>query len=447
MSIPVTDLPAVATDPYLRRFDKFESGALSPYPSWVTRLRKAAISHFVELGFPTLDDEEWRFTNLGPIHAMTPRFDPPAPSLTMAQVAPFLFGGMPSHRLVFLDGQFVPEVSAVGALLPGVHVEPLRSALAWPDGFLATHLARQARFETHAFVALNTALFLDGLCVVVPPGRTVELPIHALFLDSGAHAGLSVHPRNFIRVGAGGQARVIEQYASLGSAPALTNAVTELVVDEAAVLEHARIQRQHTALCHVASVQALLERKARFTSHSVSLGARLSRNDIGLVLNGEGIDAVLNGLYLARGEQLVDHHTVADHTQPRCQSHEFYHGLLDGRARGVFNGKIFVRKAAQKTDAKQTNRTLLLSPEATIDTKPQLEIFADDVKCTHGATVGQLNDEAIFYLRSRGIGLHAARQMLLHAFAADILGRVSQEPVRLELERRLAAWLAEGAGR
>jgi Fe-S cluster assembly protein SufD len=282
---------------------------------------------------------------------------------------------------------------------------------------------------------LNTAFFQDGAFIHVPAGKRVERPVHLLFLSTAHEPGLSANPRNLIIAEKGSQLTVIESYGSTADATYFNNAVTEMIVGEDAVVEHCKFQDEHPAAFHMAAIHADLGRRSNFISHSIALGAKLSRNNIRTALAGEGLECILNGLYLTQGDQLADHHMVVEHAQPHCNSHEYYNGILDGRSKGVFHGRILVRQAAQKTDAKQTNKNLLLSEDATADTKPQLEIYADDVKCTHGATVGQLNDESIFYLRARGIGQETARRILIHAFAGEIIERVRYAPAREELDK------------
>ncbi|NDD37249.1 MAG: Fe-S cluster assembly protein SufD, partial [Verrucomicrobia bacterium] len=275
------------------------------------------------------------------------------------------------------------------------------------------------------------------------PNAVAAEPIHLLFVSVPGDAANTAQPRNLIVAGTNSSAKIVEHYVSLGGAAHFTNAVTEIAVGEGANIEHAKFQEENLEAFHIATVQVTLARDSRFLSHSISTGARLARHNINLVMTGQGVDCVMNGLYAAGGKQLVDHHTVADHAQPHCGSHEYYHGILGGSSRGVFNGKIFVRKDAQKTDAKQTSRNLLLTDTATVNSKPQLEILADDVKCTHGATVGQLNDEALFYCRTRGIAEVNARRLLTHAFASEIVNRITVEPVREHLEQVLWARLEE----
>jgi Fe-S cluster assembly protein SufD len=269
----------------------------------------------------------------------------------------------------------------------------------------------------------------------VLPGVEVEPPLQLLFITTAEQPGSATHPRNLIALGRNSRVTVLESYASLTSAAHVTNAVTELSVADGASLEHLRFQDENPAAIHLATVGGEFGRESRVRLHSFALGARLSRVNFRTRLAGEGLECVLNGLYLTRGEQLADHHMIVEHAQPHCASHEYFNGILDDRSRGVFHGRILVRPAAQKTDAKQTNKNLLLSDAAQVDAKPQLEIYADDVKCTHGATVGQLNEESIFYLRSRGLGAATARRMLIHAFAGEIIDRVQCLPAREELDR------------
>jgi Fe-S cluster assembly protein SufD len=431
-------------DPHVSAFEDFERDGAAKSPSWINLIRRAGIAHFAELGIPTIKHEEWRYTSTAPIAKLPfrPVLAPTRAPGVAEQMQPFLFEGLSAHRLVFVDGHFSPQVSACNPT-DGVKISSLAEAIRTDADLLQPVLARYARGDTNAFVALNTAFLQDGAFIFVPEGAVVVEPVHVLFLTTSEQPGATRQPRNLILASRNSQVKIIEHYVSLVDTPYFTNAVSEIVVGEGAVVEHCKIQSESSKAFHVATIHAQQDRNSRFVSHSISIGAKLARNDIYLALAGQGIDSILNGLYVGKDDQLVDHHTVADHRMPHCNSHEFYHGILEGRARAVFNGKIFVRKDAQRTDAKQTNKNLLLSEEATIDTKPQLEIYADDVKCTHGATVGQLDEESIFYLRSRGIGLEDARRMLIHAFASDILNRISIEPVRAELDRLLFGRLEE----
>jgi Fe-S cluster assembly protein SufD len=423
------------TDPHLEKFEWFENEIRRP--AWLFPLRKAGIARFAELGFPTLRQEDWRFTNVAPIANLPfkPVFEPSMEGLAPETIANSTFGQLEAARLVFVDGHYVGELSAPGRLPPGVVVGSLAGALAEDCGLLEKGLGRSAQEEAGPFAALNLAFFQDGAFILVPPGKVLAAPVHLLFLSTAKETGAASHPRNLVLVGAGSQATVFESYVSLQEAPAFTNVVTEMALEEGAVVEHCKFQDEGLNAFHIASLRLLLGPKSNLTSHSIATGAKLSRNNLRACLAGPGVQCVLNGLYLTRADQLADHHMVVEHAAPQCASHEYYNGILDGRSKGVFHGRILVRPAAQKTDAKQTNKNLLLSEDATVDTKPQLEIYADDVKCTHGATVGQLNEESIFYLRSRGLAAQTARRMLIHAFAGEILERIRHRPAREELDR------------
>jgi len=425
------------TDPHLAKFSRFEQDGAPHRPPWLWLLRKAGLARFAELGFPTVQDEDWRFTNVAPIAKL-----PFEPVLEAADNAPspealsgFAFAGLKGSRLVFVNGLFSARLSSVLPQAGGVRIGSLADALADDTGLIERHLARYARAEENAFAALNTAFFQDGAFIHVPAGKSVAGPVVLLYVSTADQPGVTIHPRNLILVEDGGQLTVVENYARLAEAPYFTNAVTELVVGDHAIVEHCKYQNESLEAFHVATLHAHLGRNSNGVSHSFATGARLSRNNIRTKLAGEGLECVLNGLYLTRGEQLADHHMLVEHVQPHCASHEYFNGILDDRSKGVFHGRILVQQAAQKTDAKQTNKNLLLSDHATANTKPQLEIYADDVKCTHGATIGQMNDESIFYLRARGIGLETARRMLMHAFAGEIIDRVRCAAVREELDK------------
>jgi Fe-S cluster assembly protein SufD len=317
----------------------------------------------------------------------------------------------------------------------GAKVSSLAAALASDSAFVEKQLGRCALTGNNSFAALNQAFFLDGGFVHVPAGVSIAEPIQFIFVSTAKQGGETIQPRNLIVAEANSKATVIESYISADTTAYFTNAVTEIVAGDNAALEYVKFQDESADAFHLATIAGELGRASNVKIHSFALGAKLSRNNIRANLAGEGLECILNGLYLTRGEQLADHHMVVEHAQPHCASHEYFNGILDDKSKGVFHGRIFVRPIAQKTDAKQTNKNLLLSDDATVDTRPQLEIYADDVKCTHGATVGQLNDESIFYLRSRGIGKDTARRMLIHAFAGEIIARVKCDPIREELDK------------
>ena len=421
-------------EPQLENFERFEPKA--KHPAWVFPLRKAGLARFAELGFPTLHDEDWRFTNIAPIARLPfkPVLEPATRRVPADFVSGTTFGSLAACRLVFVNGHFAKELSS-SPQDKGVIVQNLATAMVEHEEELKRFLAAEAPDQSNPFLALNTAFFQDGAFVHIPRGKIVEQPIHLLFIATSEETGATFHPRNIILAGSGSQATVLESYARTVDAAYFTNTTTELVLEEGAVLEHCKYQDEGPSAFHMASIVARLGRQSNLISHSFATGAKLSRNNIRTHLAGEGVECILNGLYLTRDEQLADHHMIVEHAEPHCNSHEYFNGILKGRSKGVFHGRILVRQPAQKTDAKQTNKNLLLSNDATVDTKPQLEIYADDVKCTHGATVGQLNEEAIFYLRSRGVGAETARSMLVHAFAGEIIERIRYAPAREELDK------------
>jgi Fe-S cluster assembly protein SufD len=426
-------------DVYLANFERLRKERGDGRPS-LWRLRESAIERFAELGFPTLHDEEWRFTNVAPLAqvAFQPAVYRPG-GWSPEKLHQAAFAADEGCRLVFVNGHYSRELSSLRGLPDGVVVDSLAAVLGAHPEWAEPSLARYARFEASPFTALNTAFLRDGAFVSIPKGKVVTGPIHLLFLSTPSDEPAVAHPRNLIVAGTGSQANVVETFLGPQSGVYFTNGVTEVVLGQNAGIDHYKVQRESTEAFHVATTQIHQGRDSRFTSHAITLGGGLVRNDVNAVLAAEGCECTLNGLYLAAGRQHVDNHTRIDHAKPHCASHELYKGILDGQAHGVFNGKIYVHQDAQKTDAKQTNQTLLLSADAVINSKPQLEIFADDVKCTHGATIGQLDHEAVFYLRSRGLGRQEARSLLTYAFANDIIRRIQIEPLRAGLEELLLA--------
>jgi Fe-S cluster assembly protein SufD len=410
----------------------------------LAQTREAALSRFLTLGFPTTRDEEWRFTSVAPIVERAFALPQTSPAARHRDIAPLRSADAFGAELVFVDGRFAPALSTADALPRGARAGSLTDfAAAHADG-IGSHLTRVALFERRPFVALNTAFFADGAYIHVPAHTVVEKPIHVVFVSTGETNGRPAmsHPRVLAVLGDDSQAAVVESYAGPDGAEYFTNVVTEIVLGQNAVLDHYKLQHESTQAYHVGTIVVKAGRSASCTSHSVSLGGALVRNDVIAILAGEGGECTLNGLYLADGQRLIDNHTTIDHAMPHCGSREIYKGILADRARGVFNGKIIVRPDAQKTDAKQTNRALLLSEDAQVNSKPELEIFANDVKCTHGAAVGQLDQDAVFYLRSRGLDLAEARHLLIHAFAGDVLNRMPLLPVRNGVEEVLQRQLA-----
>jgi Fe-S cluster assembly protein SufD len=420
-------------------------------PRWLRRARKDAIGVFDRRGFPTTRSEDWRFTSVQPlVDAQFRTIAAPGGEVSAAQVAALAFGHAEWPTVVFVNGRHAPELSSSGRLPAGVRVVDLASALAGEGGvgaLVERHLTRVASSEAHAFTALNAALMHDGAVVHVPADVEVRQPIHLVFVSDALAAEGAAHLRNLLVLGRGAKATVIESYVATGDARYFTNAVTEAVVADGATLTHYKVQRESERAFHVGTVDVHQARDSHYVSFSFATGAQLSRTNVYTRLDGAGCGATLNGLYMADGTQHVDHQTRIEHVAPNCYSRELYKGVLDGQSHGVFNGKVYVHPEAQKTDGKQTNNTLLLSPTAQIDTKPQLEIFADDVKCTHGATVGRLDATSLFYMQSRGINAESARKLLTYAFAADVLETIELQPVKEELERwTLERFAGENAG-
>lgn len=421
-------------NPFWEKFDLLQNKASEP--EWLAGQRKAAIARFAEIGFPTLQDEDWRFTNVSPIAKLPfqPVLEPMGNAPDAATVRGLIFAGLESTKLVFVDGHYSEELSTRLPEAKGVIIQSLKSALDQNPELLEPHFGRHLDDKSNAFIALNTAFFRDGAFIQIPSETKLKGPIHLLHLSTGGDNGAASHIRHLVLAEKHSEATLLESYLSLGSTVTVTNTAIELLIGEGAHLEHCKFQDESPNSYHVASLHARIHSKANVAAHSFVLGAKIARNNIRTGLEGEGVECVLNGLYLTRAEQLADHHMIVEHAKPHCNSHEYFNGILDGRSKGVFHGRILVRPDAQKTDAKQTNKNLLLSDDASIDTKPQLEIYADDVKCTHGATIGQLNDESIFYLRARGIGEETAKRMLIHAFAGEIIDRVRYAPVREVLD-------------
>jgi Fe-S cluster assembly protein SufD len=407
-------------------------------------LREAAFARFAKLGLPTTQDEEWKYTSLAPLAQV--RFESAAetrlPGLDRWALED---SGI---RLVFIDGRHRPELSSRTAGPGGAFIGSLAAALAERPELVERELARHAD-QRDALTALNTAFIEDGAFIHLPAFAVLQTPIHLLFVSTAPGKATLSQPRNLIVLGAGSQATVVETYAGLRDEVYLTNAVTEVVLGDGARLDHYKLQEESARAFHLALLQVNHGRDSHFTSHSISLGSALARNEVRALFAREGSECTLNGLYMAAGKQHLDNRTVIDHQSPRCTSRELYKGVLDGHSRGVFSGRVLVREDAQKTDASQANKNLLLSDDALVDTKPQLEIFADDVKCAHGAAVGQLDEEALFYLRSRGIGREAARSLLTYAFASEMVNLIPLAPLRARVRElvtsRLPKWGREAA--
>ena len=422
--------PAGAIERYVGQYDAFAANGAGGAPPWLREIRAAALARFAELGFPTTRQEEWRFTSVASI-AETP-FAVPARRAGPAakRVAPLFLPVESACRLVFVNGRFSEALSSAAGLPSGVRAGSLVAAIESEPRLVEAHLARHAAYAANPFGALNTAFLRDGAFVHVAAGVDLDAPLQLLFLTAPGAKPAVTHPRSLIMVERGARASVVEGYAALHDGTYWTNAVTEVVLAEDAHLELVRPQREAPSAFHVATTHTLQARSSVLRFHPIVLGAALARHDIVSVLDGPGAELVLNGLYLLNGTRHADHHTVIDHAKPDCQSHEFFNGVLADAGRGVFNGRIIVRPGAQRTDSKQTNHNLVLSEQARADSQPQLEIYADDVKCTHGATLGPLDAKELFYLQSRGLDPEQARGLLLYGFGAEILGRIRHAGVR-----------------
>lgn len=425
------------TTPYVEQFETFAASGAKDGPSWLPALRKKAFERFTALGFPTTRDEDWHFTSVTPIAERTFKAIKPAPTaLTLSDLEPYLVDAE-WHRLVFVNGRLEPALSQFAGLPADVQLAPLSEVLREEPEWAEKHLGSLAAFDKAAFTAMNTAFMQEGVVLRVPKGEVIDTPIHILHVTDANAAGAAIHPRLLVVAEPLAQAMLVEQYVGLGAVSYLVNAVAEIVVGNGARVDHYKVQNESTEAFHVGTAQVTQGRDSIYHSFSFAAGAALSRTNIYTKLADTNSEGRLNGLYLLDGSQHGDHQTFVEHLAESCASRELYCGVLDGQSHGVFNGKVYVDPIAQKTDGKQTNKALLLSPQARVDTKPQLEIFADDVKCTHGATVGRIDEMALFYLKSRGIGGDAARALLTYAFAAEALETIEIDALRLSLERQV----------
>jgi Fe-S cluster assembly protein SufD len=412
-----------------------ESFAAGVGPSWLPALRTSAFERFTALGFPTTRDEDWHYTSVTPI---TEKLFKPAKPGTLAfspnDINELVIGDPSWHRLVFVNGRFEKSLSQFHELPVEATVSTLADVLKDQPELVAERLGKLAAFNKAPFTALNTAFVQDGVVIHVPGGVVIDAPIHIVHIVDTQADGAAIFPRLLVVAEALSAVTIVESFASVGNAQYFTNSVAEIEVGNGARVDHYKIQRESENAFHVATVQADQGRDSIFHSFSYAAGAALSRTNIYSRLGGEAAEVRLNGLYMIDGAQHADHQTFVEHIAPNCASRELYKGILDGESHGVFNGKVYVDPEAQKTDGKQTNHSLLLSEGSRVDTKPQLEIFADDVKCTHGATVGRLDEVALFYMKSRGIGADHAKALLTYAFAAEVLETIEVDALRHGLE-------------
>ncbi|OFW18297.1 MAG: Fe-S cluster assembly protein SufD [Acidobacteria bacterium RIFCSPLOWO2_02_FULL_59_13] len=435
-------------DLYLSGFREQKERLARQEPAWLHRMRQEAIERFAELGFPTTHQEEWKYTNVAPLAKIPFQLSAPEEAcsrcsrLSESARAPGM--DSPGIRLVFYNGCYCADLSSLSDLPSSVRAGSLAESVQGRSSLLEAHLARYADYRSHPFIALNTAFWRDGAFIRIPSGVVLQHPIHLVYISAAAEVPVVSFPRTLILAERDSQLTVMESYLGLPGGVCFSNAVSEIVLGENAVVDHYKLALENEQSYHLDTLQVYQDRSSNFKSCSLALGGSLVRNEVNVVLDAEGCDCTLNGLYIAMDHQLVDNRTMVDHARPHGTSRQLYHGILGDSGTGVFNGRIVVRPNAQKTDAVQRNRNLLLSEDAVIDTKPQLEIFANDVRCTHGATIGQLDPESLFYLCSRGIGLEEARQLLIDAFAGAILERIRPAPMRSRVEETLHAMLWQG---
>ncbi len=422
---------------FVQTFEIFESQLDGSKDTPFHEIRKSAISRFAELGFPTPRNEEWKYTNVAPLLKHRFQLLTESDSVPEIDLHPYTFEGLRENCLVFINGQFNKKLSTFTLPEKNVIIENLKEALTNHPELILQHLAQYANFKNETFTALNTALTTDGVFVFIPENITVEEPLHVINLSVPDDITFMTHPRNLFVVGKNSQVTIVEAYHGLGEHVYFNNLVTEIVVEENAHVDHIKIQEENVHAFHISNTQVKQQRNSYYASVNVDMGGTLVRNNLNVLLNDEYCETHLWGFYLGEDNQHIDNHTMIDHAKPHCFSNELYKGILGGQARGVFNGKILVRPDAQKTNALQSNKTLLLTNDASINAKPQLEIYADDVKCTHGATIGQLDEEALFYLRSRGISEEMALAILRYAFISDVIENITLEPIRKGLDDKL----------
>ena len=430
---------------YRAQYEALAASGENHWPAWLTQRRAAAWERFGALGFPTPRDEDWQHTNLAPLRKVTfqPARAETAAAVDAAALRELTIGEHDWPRLVFVDGIYRADLSTPERLPPGVTAANLAGVLSADGRLLEPHLAQIAGFDRHPFAALNSALFTDGLYIHVPRGQVVEQPIVLQCVSTAGETPTAAHSRLLLIAEESSQVKLIEHYAALGNGAYFNNVVTEIVCGPNAQVEHVKIQQESEAAFHFSYFQAKIARDSRLASHAIHLGGRLVRSDVRAWLGGAGIHATFNGLHMLRGRQHVDTNMWIDHAAPHCESHELYKSVIDDRAVSAFRGRIHVHAIAQKTDAYQTNNNLLLSPKAAAKADPQLEIYADDVKCSHGATIGQLDEQALFYLRSRGLAKPAAVSLLVFAFLGEVVDKIGVEAVREDLRKILRSRLPD----
>jgi Fe-S cluster assembly protein SufD len=424
----------MSTDRYAHDFSCVEQKLPGQKTPWVAEIRKNALAQFMELGFPSTSDEEWKYTKTSMLARHEFSSEKIQSVVTLEQLKPWLLNDSSSPMCVCVDGQYKPELSNLNGLPEGVEIGSIASLLQQRPEILRDHLLGENKLKPESFYALNTAFMADGIYLNIPKNVTVTAPIQVLFITSDTSENKATYLRNLWLLGENSQATIFETYASFSSTIYFNNIVTEISLKNNAQLTYYQLQEESHQAFHIAKRSVNQARDSQFRAHTWTFGGSLSRSDLSVQLNDEGAFCDLSGLYIAGEKQHIDQHTRIDHKKPHGKSREYYKGIISGQGRAVFDGKVMVHQQAQKTDAQLTNQNLLLSPSSEIDTKPQLEIYADDVKCNHGATVGQLDEQALFYLRSRGIDMESARSLLVHAFANDRLDSIEHKTVRQKFQ-------------
>ncbi|UCH63040.1 MAG: Fe-S cluster assembly protein SufD [Fidelibacterota bacterium] len=454
----MTETTAI-NDFYRTTFEQCGQEGFLDQPEAVRQMRHSAMDRFVQLGFPTTRMEAWRNTSVEPVAALEFHLPVEASPIDPRTIEPFSLRD--SFQAMVAGGRLVPDQLPHDGLPQGVVIRGLADALKRIPEQVLPHLGRYADFNEQAFVALNTAFLSDGVFIQVPEGTLLKQPIHVIYLSTHATALVNhnsqlpiiTHPRTLVVAGDNSRLTVIEHYVSLSGGTRLTeanggltftNAVTEITAGAGSIVDYVRVQQESDDAAHIATVQTHQESDSQVGMHTITIGGKLVRNDVNTILAGEGAEVAMNGLYLVKGRQHVDNHTRIDHAAPNCTSTENYRGIMDDRGHGIFNGRIVVHPKAQKTNATQSNRNMMLSDTAMVNTDPQLEIYADDVKCTHGSTVGQIDEETMFYFLSRGIDRETARRLLIHGFTQEIISRIEADSVRMSVDKLVSQWLPDG---
>ncbi|MEJ2565731.1 MAG: Fe-S cluster assembly protein SufD [Gammaproteobacteria bacterium] len=441
-----TNIVIQAQDHYAAEFERLAAGLAGSAAAWLRELRQEAMTRFCARGFPVPRDEDWKYTRTAAIEKRF--FNCSAAgeiAVDMERIDNSLQVEAAAQRLVFINGRYFPALSRLDALPAGAAATSLHETLRRHPDELQGLLGSVADMDRHPFAALNTAFADDGVYLRLAPGTVVEQPLHVVFFATVAQEGRVSHPRVLVHADDNSHVVLVERHIAFDDTIYFSNVLSEIRLGKNAAVDYYRLQEESAKAFHISGVHVHQDRDSRFDAHTVTLGSALVRNDVDVRLAAPGAHCELNGLYLVNGRQHVDTHTRIDHLQPHGTSNEFYKGIVDGRGRSVFNGKVLVHPGAQKTDARQSNKNLLLSIDAEADTKPELEIYADDVKCSHGATVGQLDADAVFYLRSRGIPEAAARNLLTLAFAQEIIEQVKVPALRSCLDQAVMQRLPQDA--